>query len=112
MELEKIKMKQAIKNSSMNITLETIHDFVIAMMSRLQQNKYLKGNQKKAIVIELIEYAIEDNVALSLYEVAQLKDVVSSTISSLIDFIIFMSRNKKMMQQFAKKNGCNCLFKL
>jgi hypothetical protein len=112
MELEKIKMKQAIKNSSMSITLETINDFVIAMMSRVQQNKALKGNQKKAIVIELIEYAIEENLSLSLYEVAQLKDVVSKTVSGLIDFIIFMSRNKKMMQQFAKKHGCRCLFKL
>jgi hypothetical protein len=96
----------------MSITLETINDFVIAIMSRVQQNKHLRGYQKKAIVIELIEYAIEENLSLSAHETVQLKEVVSKTVSGLIDFIIYMARNKKMMKQFAKKNGCGCLFKV
>lgn len=90
-----------------NLSPDNFLDAVVMLMG-LAEKSNLEGNEKKQLVSELIGWAVINCPNLNAEEKENMLIMADSILPGIIDFIIFVARNKKILRQF--KKNCSCLF--
>jgi hypothetical protein len=105
----KNKLKEDLRMSPFIYSIinhANIMDLVLDLMTNVQRLKRYSGMDKKDMVLDMAEYVIENNIHLTAGETIELKRTLNTSLGSMIDFVIHLARNKKLLKKFSK--SCKC----
>ena len=108
------EIKAEILNKNIALTLQNFFEFIVKLMELVETNKKLTGEQKRMVVIKVVNECVEESELIKLGKELT-ENLVSVVLPKTIDLVIASSKglnniNKKMADIVKKEK--NCLVKL